>query len=232
MSVSFLRHAGWFSPEYTQDVTLNIIGVGATGSNIGLLCAKMGFHSFRVFDPDIVESHNLPNQAYDSCDINTKKVDAFERVLTTFNPLIKVEKHDYYFDSSQHTDLLIDGPLLLTVDSMKARKDIYNAFENNFEIQNVFEPRMGFTYAELNIIDNFSASQLREWVTNLKTDEEIPESACNMRIITTLTGMISSHTAHQICDSVRSSYLQQPFKYKKKTIFNLNEDQNLSVYSL
>lgn len=232
MSVSFLRHAGWFSPEHTKDTTLNIIGVGATGSNIGLCCAKMGFHSFRIWDADIVESHNLPNQIYETIDINTKKVDAFERMLKNFNPMIKVEKHDYFFNTEDHKSLLTDGPLLLTVDTMSARKDIYNSFENNFEVHKVFETRMGFNYAEVNIIDNFNTSHLNEWLNTLKDDKEIQESACNMRIITTLTNMVSAYTAHKICDSVRATYLNKTFSYKKKTIFNFDDSQNISTYAI
>lgn len=232
MSVSFLRHSGWFGPEMTQDTTLNIIGVGATGSNIGLLCAKMGFHSFNIWDADVVESHNLPNQIYEAADINGKKVDAFERILKNFNPLIKVKKHDYFFTSEDHIDSLEEGPLLLTVDTMHARKDIFSAFKNNFDIQKVFETRVGFNYAELNILDNFNALHLKEWYNTLSSDKDIPESPCNMRIITTLTGMISAYTAHQICDSVRARYLQEEFNYQKKMIFNINEDQNLKTYSI
>lgn len=232
MSVSFLRHSGWFGPEMTQDLTLNIIGVGATGSNIGLLCAKMGFHSFQIWDPDHVESHNLPNQCYDSCDINTLKVDAFERVLTSFNPLIRVKKHPYYFKSEDHKELLAEGPLLLTVDSMKARKDIFDAFNFNFNVQRVFEPRMGFNYAELNIIDNLNALEMKEWKDNLFSDDSVQESPCNMRIITTLTGLVSSVTTHQICDSVRANYVEEKFNYTKKQIFNFDENQNLKLYNI
>ena len=231
MSVSFLRHAGWFNPEYTQQKTLNIIGCGATGSNIGLLCAKMGWHSFRVWDADIVESHNLPNQIFASKDINSLKVDAFERILKEFNPLIEVEKHPYFF-TSEHEELLTDGPLLLTVDTMSARHEIYDCFENNLEVEKVFETRVGFTYAEVNILDNFNTSHLQEWKSTLKTDNEIVEAPCNMRIIATLTGMVSAYTAHRICDSMRANFLNEKFEYKKKTIFNFDENQNISTYAI
>ena len=59
-SVSFLRHAGWVGPEDLTD-TINIIGCGATGSHIALAAAKAGFHSFQLWDADIVENHNADN---------------------------------------------------------------------------------------------------------------------------------------------------------------------------
>ena len=92
-----------FGPEDANQ-PLNIIGVGATGSNIGLIAARMGFHKFRVWDPDIVETHNLPNQIYDVEHVGQRKVNAFEDVLTRFNPRISVEKSDTYFTSENKGD--------------------------------------------------------------------------------------------------------------------------------
>lgn len=74
-AVSFLRHAGWVGPEDLND-TLTIIGCGAVGSNLALIAAKMGFHEFDLWDADIVEPHNLANQAYDVEHIGMKKVAA------------------------------------------------------------------------------------------------------------------------------------------------------------
>lgn len=229
--VSFLRHSGWFGPEDAQDTTINIIGVGATGSHIGLYCAKMGFHNFRVWDMDVVENHNLPNQIYSCQDIGSKKVDAFERVLKDFNPHIQVEKHDYFFKTKDHKDLL-DGPLVLTVDTMSARKDIFESFKYNWKIRKVFETRLGFDYGELNIIDCFNSSQLNEWESTLLDDSQIPESPCNMRIITTLVCIISSYTSHKICDLVSSSRRNTNYDYEKKTIFNYNIQNNIKTYSI
>jgi len=229
--VSFLRHAGWFAPEDAKDTVVNIIGVGATGSHIGLYCAKMGFHNFQVWDPDIVESHNLPNQIYEAQDIGNKKVDAFERIMKAFNPHIQVTRHDYYFTSSEHKHLL-EGPLVLTVDTMKARKDIFEAFKFNWRVKKVFETRLGFDYGELNIIDCFDSIALDEWSNTLRSDDEIPEGPCNLRICTTLVCSVSSYASHKLCDFVRSISKQEQFNFEKKTIFNYNQQNNIKTYSI
>ena len=229
--VSFLRHSGWFGPETAGDTHLNIIGVGATGSHIGLYAAKMGFHNFRVWDADIVENHNLPNQIYSCQDIGSRKVDAFERVLKDFNPHIQVEKHDYFFESEKHKELL-NGPLVLTVDTMSARKDIYNSFKYNWRVKKVFETRLGFDYGELNIIDCFSPDHLQEWESTLLNDEDIPEGPCNLRICTTLVAMVSSYTVHKICDMISTSEKDQDYNYEKKTIFNYTKTNNIKTYSI
>jgi len=218
-SVSFLRHAGWFGPE---DVTepLHIIGVGATGSYIGLIAAKMGFHSFKIWDPDIVEDHNLPNQIYDVEHIGERKVIAFQKVLQRFNPMIKVEAYDEYFASDSKDS--IEGPLVLTVDTMSARKEIYDAFRLNWKVKNVFETRLGFDYGEINIIKNMDLAVLEEWKSTLRDDSEIPEGPCNMRICTTLVNLAASLTVHSICSMLSAQRQNREWEYSKKTIFSTN----------
>ena len=229
--VSFLRHSGWFGPEDAQDKTLNIIGVGATGSWIGLTAARMGFHSFRVFDLDVVEAHNLPNQIYDVSHIGIKKVEAFEQVLTRFNPHITVEKHPYFFETEKHKDLL-SGPVVLTVDTMSARKDIADSFPFNWKINKVFETRLGFDYAEINIIDNFNPTSVSEWKSNLRSDDEIEEGPCNLRVCSTLVTMVAGFTVHKICDMISCNRRDKEFTYEKKTIINFNQNTNLKTYSI
>tara|TARA_Y100001970_G_C14242691_1_gene865889 strand:+ start:929 stop:1615 length:687 start_codon:yes stop_codon:yes gene_type:complete len=226
-SVSFLRHAGWFGPEDAK--TLNIIGVGATGSWIGLLAAKMGFHKFQIWDADIVEDHNLPNQIYELQDINKPKVEAFQRVLKEFNPAIEVIAHNEFFTTEKHKNML-NGPLVLTVDTMSARKDIYDSFNINWKVKNVFETRLGFDYGELNIIDNLNSNSTSEWYSSLKNDDEIPDGPCNLRICTTLVNMVASYTVHTLCSMLVSNKNDEIWSYNKKTMFNLTP--KLQTYSM
>jgi len=227
-SVSFLRHAGFFGPEDAQQ-HLNIIGVGATGSYIGLTAAKMGFHKFRIWDPDIVEDHNLPNQIYDIEHIGKRKVDAFKQVIQRFNPMAEIETHDYYFKANEHK-ALIDGPLVLTVDTMSARHDIYDAFRLNWKVKNVFETRLGFAHAEINIIDNMNSYKLEKWKSSLFNDEDVPDGPCNLRICTTLVNMVAAQTVHTICHMLSSERRGTEYQPAEKLIFNLSNSE-LQTYA-
>ena len=124
-NVSFLRHAGWISPEDLQD-TLTIVGCGAVGSHFALIAAKMGFHNFSLWDADIVEDHNLPNQAYDVEHIGKKKVEALAEVLKRFNPEVQIETHDTFFTKENKDEIF--GPLVIATDTMSSRQDFVDVF--------------------------------------------------------------------------------------------------------
>jgi hypothetical protein len=220
--VSFQRHNGFVSPECLPD-TLNIIGVGATGSNVALIAAKMGFTKFRIWDDDIVEAHNLPNQAYDVCHIGLPKVEALKQVLQRFNPEIVVEANQCYFTAEEHgADL--DGPMVLTVDTMKARKEITNCFEGNVLIDTVFESRLGFDFGTVNIIDCTNLQDLANWKNSLQNDEDIPEGPCGLQICTTMVGMVSNHMVQQLCKKYSSANKGLDWKPNKQTLFFFNEE--------
>lgn len=220
MSVDFLRHSGYCSPEILRE-PLNVVGVGATGSNIALLAARMGFTRFKIWDPDVVESHNLPNQVYDHHHIGAMKVDALADVLRRFNPEIRVETYPDYFTSEQKQ--LLDGPLILTVDTMSARQESIAAFQFNPMVKYVFETRLGFEHGELNIIDNCSSQAVKLWANTLLSDDKVPEGPCNQRICTTLVTIVASFTVQLLCGMFVAEKNSQPWQYRTKTVFNLKD---------
>jgi molybdopterin/thiamine biosynthesis adenylyltransferase len=229
MTVSFLRHSAFFGPEDANQYVLNIIGVGATGSWIAMLAARMGWHKFRVWDLDIVESHNLPNQAYTHDDIGKKKVIALKEQLLRFNPEIEIETHDYFFESEKHKELL-QGPVIITVDSLSARKDIAEAIKGNWNVNHAFETRMGFTHAEINYLDCLDIESVENFQNLLKNDSEVTEAACNERIITTLTCQVAATVVHLLCALVTKDRNNNEVQIKNKIIFT--NTPNLSVFGM
>lgn len=229
--VSFLRHGAFFGPEDADNKTFCIIGAGATGSWAALTAAKMGWHSFQIWDLDLVESHNLPNQAYDVSHIGMKKVDALEQVLKQFNPSVTVDKHDYFFDASNpdHVAELTDY-VFIAVDSLDTRKAVYEVIKLHPFINLVFETRMGFTHAELNIVSPSDILKIDEIISMLKTDEEVTEAACNERIISTLVMIVSSALVHNLCYHSSSSRRETEFTNYGKTLFTL--DPKLNTYQM
>lgn len=214
--VSFLRHAGWVGPE-TLTSTINIIGCGATGSHIALTAARMGFTKFRIWDADKVESHNLPNQAFMLKHIGMNKATALRELLLEFNPRIECICHEEFFTTEQHKELL-EGILVLTVDTQSGRKDIYDSFYLNPNIDLVVETKLGFDYAELHLLETLDSSHCEQWLSALRNDEEIEPGPCNLRICTTLVGIVSNYAVHSIC----AKFADENWKRNKMTIFTLD----------
>lgn len=226
--VSFQRHNGFVSPECLPD-TINIIGVGATGSNVALAAAKMGFTRFRIWDHDIVEAHNLPNQAYDLCHVGMPKVEALKEVLQRFNPEIKVEANQHFFTAADHGDDL-EGPMILTVDTMAARKEITNCFEGNILIDTVMESRLGFDHGTVNIIDCTDEKDIVEWNNSLLDDSEVPEGPCGLRICTTMVGVVANFMVHQLCQKYSALKNNRVWHPRKKTVFAFS-NAGIDIYS-
>lgn len=218
-SVSFLRHAGWVGPEDLVD-PIHVIGCGATGSHIALLAAKMGAHDIHIWDADLVESHNLPNQVYALKHIGKRKVDALTEVLLDFNPEIEVTAYPRFFEPRDANYLR--GIVVIAVDSMAARKMLCDVFTLNANIDLVLETRLGFDYAEVNVIDNMDLDACESWRDSLRDDDEVPEGPCNLRLCVTMVSIVSAYVVQLICAYCAAARSKGAWEYKNKTMFTLN----------
>ncbi len=221
MSVSFLRHSQWVDPsDFKHRITL--IGCGAVGSHVAVAAARMGAHEFSIWDMDKVEDHNLPNQAFNHNHIGMQKVDALADVLHAFNPKIDVITHNERFESSQHKSCLT-GPVIMAVDSMSARADITDAISFNLDVPRVYEARLGFDYGEVHCIDPHNLDSLDMWRKQLRKDDEVDEGPCNLRICTTLVGVVSSTLVHMLVVPYASQRRGAAFELPFKTRFLLKD---------
>lgn len=217
--VSFLRHAGWVSPE---DLTLplHIVGCGAVGSHVALCAAKMGFSNFILWDADAVEEHNLPNQTYEPEHVGLQKVEALTLVLKRFNPEVQVEANNGFFTEANAPALR--GFVVIATDNMASRKLLIEKTAFNTSIDGLFEARLGFDYGEVNIVDPLNIGDCDNFTNGLKDDKDIPEGPCNLRICTTLVGMTTSYLVHQMCAAIVAKKQSQEWQYKRKNIFSLS----------
>ncbi len=219
--VSFLRHSAWVGPE-DFDSPINIVGCGAVGSHVAVAIAKMGAHKFQLWDADVVENHNLSNQAYDMEHVGMPKVLALEQVLKRFNPHITVTTHERFFYTKDDADLL-DGPLVIATDNMSSRMDLVDAFNLNLDVSGVFEIRLGFDYGECHVIDNLDFEAVKVWKNTLKPDSEVPDGPCNQRICTTLVQLTSAYLAHQIAHAHAVSRQQVAWEFDKRMVFSMKD---------
>jgi hypothetical protein len=181
------RHAELFDP-YTFTTPVTVIGAGATGSWLALALAKLGIDNITVWDFDKIEEHNIPNQSYGLPNIGFPKVTALQGdIERDTGTTIKV--HDKAF-----TDQRLSGIVFLMVDSMKARKEIFdNSIKMKSAVKLLVEPRMGLNEGRIYNVNPTDLNHIKRYEDCWYSDEDAEVSACgtSQTVITTALGVTS-----------------------------------------
>lgn len=181
------RHMELFDP-YTFNTPVTIIGAGATGSWLALCLAKLGITDITVWDFDTVEEHNIPNQAFGLEDIGDTKVGALHDMLKRdVGVEIKIKREAF-------TDQRLSGIVFLMVDSMKARKDIWEAsIKMKSAVKLLVEPRMGLSEGRVYNVNPMDLNHIKRYEDCWYSDDEAEVSACgtSQTVITTAMSVAS-----------------------------------------
>ena len=190
---------------------LHVIGVGALGSGLCVLLARLGITEINIYDMDTVTSHNIANQEYTDANIGTEKVDALEEILQRINPDIKVIKHK----DGWVTGTRLDGYVFLGLDNIETRQAIVKDNEYNMSIQLLVDSRMRLEDAQAYAakwLDYNSRTKLIKSMdfTHAEAAAATPVSACNlpMSIMPTIT-MINAMTMANFVNYLNGKPLQE-----------------------
>lgn len=185
------RHQEVFSADVFGDRRIDVIGAGASGSRVVLSLAKLGLQNIHVWDFDVVEAHNVPNQAYGIKDVGAKKVSALA-ALVLAQTGITITPHDERVDGSQ---TLADVVFLLT-DTMSSRKQIWDkAIKYKKRTALMIETRMGSDQGRIYSINPIRPAEVRGWEATLCDDGLAEVSACGTTISVGPTAEIISGLA-------------------------------------
>lgn len=136
------KHREFFDPQLDITEAIHIIGVGAVGSSILEMMARLGVEEVHIYDFDTVEPHNITNQMFFNSQIGNPKEDASTDIATMINPDMKIIKHGKYINQQ------LAGYVFLCVDNIELRKEICeNNYYNNC-IKAIFDIRMRLTDAQ------------------------------------------------------------------------------------
>ena len=167
----------YFDPINDLEGAIHIVGIGAMGSRVAELLARLGTPALHIWDMDIVEDKNIANQVYLHHQIGMKKTDALEELLKDINPEIKIIKHGKFEDHN------LSGYIFLCVDSIELRHKIASTNKDNPYVIAMFDTRMRLEDAQ-SYGAKWSDKQQKEMFINSMafTDEEAqeatPVSAC------------------------------------------------------
>lgn len=218
------RHLEHFDPTLwnEKNIPIHVIGVGATGSNLVRDLTNLGISNIIVYDDDIVEAHNLPNQLYRLCDVGKPKVEALKQIVLEKTGIeIKISQSRVTKDTS------LSGVVFCLVDSMAARKEIWTANRFNKNIKLYLETRMGPDAGCIYVPKTGKYSEFERYESTLYEDSQTEESACGTTITvgytaSTLAGVVCSMFVVFSKSDVGAEILH--FEY----LFQLGEEVNFS----
>lgn len=199
-----LRSLALCSPEQLNSKfsTTDVIGCGGIGSSVVMALAKMGLQNIWVFDDDTLEPHNLGNQFLpyrEYCEGNEyvflgrKKVDAMEGLLVNLLPDIDT----LHFEPERFTDQSAGRLVIVTVDSMAARKAIWkHVFDNGVNARYFIDARMGAQTLRVYTVDLLDGPNIDHYENSLYDDDVAVEEPCTARGIVYTSMFAGAHVAN------------------------------------
>lgn len=203
MNLDISRHKELFNPDIFR-LPVTIIGAGATGSWLALALAKLGIENITVWDFDVVEEHNIPNQAFRmqystdpmednnytgiSSDVGKSKTSALYQIINDATQIeIKTQ-------NKRFVDQRLEGFVFMMVDSMKVRKQIWeNSIKMKSAVKHLVEPRMGLDMGRIYNVNPTDLNHIKEYEDTYYDDDTAEVSACgnSMTIISSAMGVAS-----------------------------------------
>ncbi|MFA7193479.1 MAG: ThiF family adenylyltransferase [Candidatus Paceibacterota bacterium] len=173
-----IRHLDVFSPQEFGDRRIDIIGVGATGSRIALSLAKLGIRNIHIWDPDVVEPHNVPNQIFGNNHNGQLKVEALKDIILVQTGT-EVSVHNERVDGTQRLGQIV----FLLTDTMSSRQEIWKgSLRYRPHVEVIIETRMGSNSGRIYTVNPSSPVEVSGWEKTLYGDDVAEVSACGATI--------------------------------------------------
>ena len=168
--VRHLRQLGILRPDQLPKAIVKI-GVGGIGSNVLKRCEKMGCPKVIMYDPDVVEEHNLGSQDFPKDSVGKLKVEASRDDLNRYADSVE-ELHPEKFNG----DVPPDSVVIISVDTMEARSQVwYDYIKLNPNVLLYIDARMaaeyGYVYAVMPCDDRY----IDAYEKTLHSDEDAEE---------------------------------------------------------
>lgn len=202
-------------PPEILNTSITVVGAGAIGSWVVLGLAKSGFQNIMVYDHDQVDIVNMSSQFYGLKDIHKFKVDALAaRVLEmTGQHIVPV---------SERYSGLAKGILILAVDSMAARKEIFQAQKLNMRCPWVIDARMGAEMALVYTANPSDSNDVSFYEGTLYSDAAATQERCTAKS----TGYCALVLSGMIIKTVKDVLTRG--KYIRNLAFSLKESDFLA----
>lgn len=191
---------------------IHFIGCGGASNMAILTAASMGIVercNIHLYDPDILEDRNIPTEVvYSYNSVGEHKVDAMLSALKfKFGEKIRTEDelagsrkflvgaNVYLHRSAVDSESKLDGIVITGVDSMKSRKEIWEAIKKSPEVELLIDLRSAGLTAQVITVLMSSRESVEAYESSwLFSDSEAMELECGARNV----GFISAHFGAEV----------------------------------
>ena len=190
------RHQEIFNP-LKHPVPIHIIGVGATGSRIAMALYELGLTNITLHDFDIVEPHNLANQAFMASHVGTHKVEAMADLFIQKSGNKDLQNTFVFSPNPVPNDQTeLEGIVFLLTDTMASRREIFEkCLKSNPKVLHVVETRMASTHGNIYQFNPNHILKAKAWEQTLIDDDVAETSACGASISVGTTASIIANLA-------------------------------------
>jgi len=196
----FLRQQDVVDAEKLANLQVTLIGLGSIGSVTGLYLAKMGVCKVTCFDADVVDIHNVANQAYGMSDVGLLKADAFATLVENQTSVMP-NTIGIQYDGRQ-----LSGIVISAVDSMKSRETIWRHLREQPSVQLYLDARMGLETLIVHAVRPQIKADRVAYTSSLVPDDQALQEPCTARTIcyTPLVAgsIVCSLVKRYVCDEM------------------------------
>jgi len=184
----FLRQLDIVPPEKLS-FPITVIGAGAIGSAGVVTLAKMGCPNITVWDNDILEDLNVPNQICTPSMVGKPKVEGLAELIYELTELQIKQIHRRYTGQS------LEGVVIVTADNMICRQNVWKRVKLKRKIPLLIDARMGAEFARIYTVHPMNIDEADFYSENLYDNEEAEHLPCSARSIiycpTVIAGVIA-----------------------------------------
>jgi len=184
--MEFLRQLDLVPPE-ALDFHINIIGCGGIGSPTALALAKMGCSQLTLCDPDTIEDHNLPTQIFPVDEVGRSKVEVLAETLSLF-----ADCRPVVVQRAVTGEEPLQGVCIVAVDTMEARRGIWQGIRDNPAVPLLIDARMGGEVGLVYCVHPGDPEEVAFYEATLHGDDEAFEMPCTAQAIIYNTFMMAS----------------------------------------
>lgn len=199
-----------------RQAKIQMIGAGSLGSYTALFLASMGFNRIEVWDDDMVEFHNRRNQLFRVEDFQKPKVTALQELVRY---LTGIEIMPRNARANQDTEFA--GVVVVMVDSMAARKTIFEAVKYNPRVHLFVDARSGGYDALVYAVNPMDPDGVKRYEESLYSDEEAAPIPCSDQTTLSTVWTVAAVASRMIqlwsegkimpvCEEVQINYQKLP----------------------